>query len=147
MKIIYSVSAIFFPLVFSSSLLFAQLDCGNNAGFETGTSSGWVCDTGSYGHGACPSKYIGVCPTFQTIFLKTGVCINQNGMNAALTTGVDRHTIVDNTCYGSGFDPNTGAGPPIPVICPTNGGKYSFRLGDGVYHLGPPITYSQAESI
>jgi len=70
---------------------------GNNAGFETGTTQGWVVIRGLMG-GGLPGQCHGICPTFQNDFWSTGAKINANGNNADLNTGVDPHTIVDVNC-------------------------------------------------
>jgi len=128
-------------LFFSSSVListvgFSQTDCGNNAGFETGTTAGWVCKYGGYGMGlfCSPPPPINTdnCHPFNTVINSIG-CINNNGINAGLTTGVDRHTIVDSNAYGTGIDPNSASPYLIPTV-PPNGGRYAFRLGDA--HTG-----------
>jgi len=122
-------------LIFSFSFListvcFSQTDCGNNAGFETGITAGWVCKSGWYGTGPCPYPLqAGVCPSFNTV-LNICPCI-AGGIDAALNTGADRHTIVDSNAYGSGIDPNSSGSYPVHVV-PPGGGNYVFRLGDGV---------------
>jgi hypothetical protein len=122
---------IFFYSLLISTVCFSQTDCGNNAGFETGTTAGWVCKSGWYGTGPCPMQDSGVCPTFNTVLNTVAGCININGIDAALNTGVDRHTIMDTNAYGTGIDPNS-ASPYIIHVVDSGGGKYSFRLGDGV---------------
>jgi len=56
--------------------------------------------------------------------LDTFGCVNVNGMNAPLTTGVDRHVIVS---AAGGMDPNSNF--TVPMVYP-GGGNYSLRLGD-----------------
>src|SRR5947209_10448380 len=85
---------------------YAFPQCPFNLDFEQGTTAGWVCKSGSYGTGPCPTPNNGQCPTFLTVDT-TISCINANGIDAALNTGVDRHTIMDKNAYGSGFDPNS----------------------------------------
>ena len=72
-----------FTVVFLTSISQAQDDCGLNAGFELGNTTGWVCKYGYYGKG-CP-VWVGSCPAFGFVFDSIG-CINANGINAMLAS-------------------------------------------------------------
>jgi len=129
MQKIYSSFLFLFFSVLLTKFCFAQNnDCGNNAGFETGTTAGWICKSGWYGTGPCPIPVAGVCPSFNTV-LNICPCINANGTCAGLNSGMDRQVIVDDTCYGNGIDPNSVA-PWLIHTVPPGGGNYALRLGD-----------------
>ena len=131
--------------------------CSLNIFFFFSKNGGWVCKYGSYGTGPCPyPPQAGVCPTFNTVLNSIG-CINNNGIDAALTTGVDRHTIMDTNAYGTGIDPNS-VSPYLIHVVDSGGGNYSFRIGDAVTggtNLTPNYTgtcngpgcYARAEAI
>src|SRR5437870_12055224 len=88
-------TVLFFVLLLFSFHTFSQ-SCGTmpNYGFQQGTTTGWECKYGTYGRGPCPLPLTNICPTFWTNDTAYG-CLNANGNNAALNTGVDRHTIMD----------------------------------------------------
>src|SRR5438477_6829076 len=80
--------------------------CPRNYNFEDSSTVGWVCKSGIYGLGPYPFPQTGVCPSFQDSFpvANNGNCLNPNGRNALLNTGVDRHVIVDRNYYGNSID-------------------------------------------
>src|SRR6266478_1166373 len=129
-KACFVSTLVFFATLFFSQSSFSQTDCGNNAGFETGTTAGWVCKYGYYGRGPCFTPLdSGLCHSFLTIDSIIG-CLNANGINASLTDSSNRHTIMNKNAYGTGIDPNSTS-PAIPVV-DSGGGNYSLRLGDGL---------------
>ncbi|MGQ0829899.1 MAG: hypothetical protein ACT4ON_16050, partial [Bacteroidota bacterium] len=92
----------------------------NNAGFESGTVTGWTCKSGGYGVSPpCPS---GGCFRYGTTY--TGGII-PGAMNSVVTGANNRHTIMSTA---GGNDPNATT-PAVPVVAP-GGGTYSFRLGN-----------------
>src|SRR4051812_32515580 len=87
MKIkILLLSFLFLNLVEVNNIV-AQTDCNSNAGFENGTTSGWVCTYGGYGAGLlsgfCPAGGAGVCPEWPINVDSVGI-LNVNGINAPL---------------------------------------------------------------
>jgi len=118
----------FILLLLLPYLLFSQ-SCPTNYNFEDSTTTGWVCKTGWYGTGPCPVPVAGTCPTFNTVL---NVCAPLSGaINGLLSTGNDRQTIVSNSYYATGIDPNSaGLIRAVDPLIPGN--NYSFRLGDGV---------------
>src|SRR5262245_3314348 len=112
MKKFYISTASFLLLLCIALTAFSQTnDCGTNAGFETGDTTGWVFRYGSYGTGVCPPA-AGTCPSFLFDFTNTGMVAG-------------RHTIVSTV----GTDPNSGG--TVPYV-PPGGGTYSFKLGNDV---------------
>src|SRR2546426_61572 len=100
MKKNYSFPLALFTCFLLTKISFSQTnDCGNNAGFETGTTQGWVCKYGYYGRGTCRTPITTGCFSYLTVDSIIG-CINANGIDASLNTGVDRHTIMDSNAYG-----------------------------------------------
>src|SRR5258708_1949797 len=109
----------------------------NNAVFELGTTTGWVCKSGYNGGGSCPVS--GNWPRFPTVYTGGGIA---GAVNAPLTSTA-RHTIVT----GAGMDPNSNN--TVPVVAP-GGGTYSFRLGNdavGSNAAPPGGPWADAEAI
>jgi gliding motility-associated-like protein len=129
-----------------SLVALAQNNCGN-VGFEDGTSTGWICKSGTYGL-ASPAA----CATDMTTSMKLApaACINgtiNDDANSGLPTQ-NRQTIVSSA---TGNDPNTGTGPAIPCLAPANlfpnnVNKYSFRLGNAAAN-GDNSGLAMAEAI
>jgi gliding motility-associated-like protein len=109
---------------------FAQTNNCGNVGFEDGTTSGWICKSGTYG---IPSP--GDCAAVaNSVKVAAGNCLS-SPVNTSVNNGgnnQNRQTLMSNA---SAVDPNTGNGPTITCVAPANlfpnnVNKYSFRLGN-----------------
>lgn len=117
-------------LLFSSFTAFSQNNCGN-VDFESGSTAGWTCKSGSYG---IPSP--GDCNVnmLNTLNLTAGACINA-GDNISVDWGAatqNRHCIVSQKNL---TDPNASAANPVSCVAPANlfpnnTNNVSFRLGN-----------------
>ena len=116
----------FFSIVIHFS--FAQSDC-KNVGFEDGTTSNWVCGSGTYGL-ANPTKCSQPFPLNITSFN----CLDGNKDNplSPTNTAAYRHSIMTSA---SGTDANSFNNVPCVApgnLFPSGTNTYSFRLGNGV---------------
>src|SRR5688572_11899470 len=110
----YFLPAALFFLVFLVRISFAQNTNScvvTNAGFESGNTSGWICKSGYYGTGPCPT---GTCPRFNNVYTGSAA-LNPGGINAALNSAGDRHVITT----GAGMDANSNN--TVPVVAPGGG--------------------------
>lgn len=125
-------------LLFSFSILtsattFAQGDC-NNVGFEDGTTTNWVCGSGTYGV-ANPTS----CSQTFPVTITSSNCLDGNKDNplSPANTANFRHSIMTSA---SGTDANSFNN--VSCVAPSNlfpsgTNLYSFRLGNGVGSADP----------
>lgn len=125
----FSKKIFFLFLIFCCvQTLFAQ-NC-DNVGFENGTTSGWICTSGTFG-----SIDSTPCDASLPIILKDGACMNQGGMNGNLYPDYateNRHILMSDT---TGTDPNSLNNVPYVApdsLFPSGVNNYSFRLGNGL---------------
>lgn len=150
MKNLYSYlkrSKLILLLSITSSGIYAQ---SGNIGFESGTTAGWTCGSGTFGK----TKVTDCKYDFPILVNYDGNCLNQGGTNGTTTPGSgreNRHTLISSA---AGTDPNTLGG--LPCLAPSSmfpGGinNYSFRLGNAITVTTPtPTPYdslSYAEGI
>jgi hypothetical protein len=107
-------SKLIFLFSILTSGIYAQ---SNNIGFESGTTTGWTCGSGSFG------TRVKDCHYDHPIKINyNGNCFNQGGVNGALTPSdvkMNRHTIVK----GTGKDPNSLA--TVPCVARVYVSKWS----------------------
>lgn len=121
-------SKLIFLFSILTSGIYAQ---SNNIGFESGTTTGWTCGSGTYGKTKVQDcKY-----NYPLIINYDGNCLNQGGIDGKLepiNKRENRHTLVT---ASSGKDTNSLGN--ISCVAPAYlfpGGvnTYSFRLGNAV---------------
>jgi hypothetical protein len=131
---------LFFSLLIVAT--FAQCD---NIGFESGTTTSWVCGSGTFG---VSSPALCDTPVFPTVMTYDGNCLNEGGINGTgtpMNTAQNRHTIMN-----AGVDYNSQN--TVPCVAPANlfpagVNTYSFRLGNAVGALPQtslPLAYAEA---
>jgi len=109
-----------------STISFAQ-SC-NNVGFEDGTTSNWICSSGTFGSSSATT-----CSAPLPLVLTAGACQNQGGVdgtNNPANFAQNRHTIMSQK---NTKDPNSNNTVNVVApanMFPSNSNNYSFRLGN-----------------
>lgn len=114
----------------------------DNVGFENGTTSGWICTSGTFGVADSAT-----CDITLPIILTDGVCMNQGGTDGSLYPTFareNRHTLMSDK---TGTDPNslnTVNYVAPDSLFPSGTNRYSFRLGNGVGTDGSPLAFAES---